>query len=642
MCGHAGYAFSTTSWSAGCRARDEVLRRMGDSIAHRGPDDEGLWRADDDSLGAVFRRLSIIDLEGGHQPIPNEEGDVVVLVNGEIYNFVALRRELEDKGHVFRTRSDVEVVAHLYEEHGDDLASRLVGMFAFAVIDTRGGGLSVLIGRDPLGIKPLYFTLGDAGFAWASEPKALLAMGSDGPSRVGVERELRPDALLEYLMRGFIGGEHSAWAGIERLRPGSTLRWTRDSDQRPTQKKYWDLPLGLRDEATKSEVLEWTDRVVSDRLVADVPLGAFLSGGVDSSAVVTSMALRQSDPVIACSVGFHEKSHNELDVACRTARSLGLVHHTEYLDADPRLALEVLPWLFDEPLADPSTVPTYLVSKMAREHVTVALSGDGGDETFAGYRRYLFDQAENRLRRRLGPLGRGVAGALGRMWPRMEWAPRYLRGRRFCLNVAADPALAYFQSVSILDRSEALALLAPDVARAVRDDDPFHEFEAHYRRPEVDSPLYRAQFADMHTYLTDQILTKVDRASMGVSLEARVPLLDHRFVERFANLPEHQKIHGKRGKYLLRESQRERLSEEVLDGKKRGFDTPLDAWIRGPLKDEVKAATEGLPEEWFDRRALAKLTEEHAAGRRNHGRTLWSLFVLERWRLCHRVRGLAS
>jgi len=643
MCGHAGYAFSASSSAAGRRASDAVLRRMGDSIAHRGPDDEGLWTDGPEArVGAVFRRLSIIDLEGGHQPIPNEIGDVVVLVNGEIYNFVSLRAELEGKGHVFRTHSDIEVVAHLYEEYGDAFPSRLVGMFAFAVIDTRHDGLSVLIGRDPLGIKPLYFAWGPEGFAWASEPKALLAMGSDGPGRAGVEREMRPAALLEYMMRGFIGGSQSAWADIERLRPGSTLKWTRDSSEEPLQHKYWDLPLGLRGEATKSEVLEWTDRVVSDRLVADVPLGAFLSGGVDSSAVVTSMSRLQSDPVIACSVGFHEKSHNELDIASRTSRSLGLIHHTEILDADPRLALDTLPWLYDEPLADPSTVPTYLVSKMAREHVTVALSGDGGDETFAGYRRYLFDQAENRLRRRIGPLGRKAAGALGNVWPQMDWAPRFLRGRRFLQNVAADPALAYFQSVSILDRNEALQLLAPDLRDRVRGDDPFREFEAHYNKPEVDCPLYRAQYADMHTYLTDQILTKVDRASMGVSLEVRVPLLDYRFVERFANLPEHQKIHGGRGKYLLRESQRERLSAEVLDGKKRGFDTPLDAWIRGALKVEVDAAIEGLPEDWFDRSALRRLRDEHASGRRNHGRTLWSLFVLERWRLVHNVRGLAS
>lgn len=647
MCGHAGYAFSQAASSAGRRASDAVLRRMGDSIAHRGPDDEGLWQDGPEArVGAVFRRLSIIDLEGGHQPIPNEDGDVVVLVNGEIYNFVALRAELEAQGHRFRTHSDAEVVVHLYEQHGAGFADHLVGMFAFAVIDTREGGIRVLIGRDPLGIKPMYFAVTREGFAWASEPKALLAMGADGPGRAGSDRELRPEALLEYMMRGFVGGEDSAWSGIQRLRPGTTMCWS-NTDGDPaaslaTRKAYWKLPLELRDEATRSEVLEWTDRVVSDRLVADVPLGAFLSGGVDSSAVVTSMAGLMPDPVIACSVGFHEKSHDELDVARRTARALGAVHHTKVLDADPRLALDVLPWHFDEPLADPSTVPTYLVSQMAREHVTVALSGDGGDETFAGYRRYAHDLAENRLRARIGPAGRGLAGVLGSVWPRLDWAPRYLRGRRFLKNVAADPALAYFQSVSILDRDEALGLLAPDVRARLGAHDPFHEFESYYRAPEVNCPLYRAQYADIHTYLTDQILVKVDRASMAVALEVRVPLLDYRYVGRFANLPIHQKINGGRGKYLLRESQRERLSSEVLDGKKRGFDTPLDTWIRGPLAAEVRAAVEALPGEWFSKPALERLLRDHAAGRRNHGRTLWSLFVLERWRSRHEVRGLAS
>jgi len=373
-----------------------------------------------------------------------------------------------------------------------------------------------------------------------------------------------------------------------------------------------------------------------------VPLGAFLSGGVDSSAVVTSMARAMPDPVIACSVGFEEKSHDELDIARRTAKALGAEHYTQILDADPRPALDVLPWHFDEPLADPSTVPTFLVSRMAREHVTVALSGDGGDETFAGYRRYAHDLAENRLRARLGPAGRRLAGALGNVWPRLDWAPRFLRGRRFLKNVAADPALAYFQSVSILDRDEALRLLAPDLRARLTDADPFREFERYYRAPNTDCSLYRAQYADLHTYLTDQILVKVDRASMAVGLEVRVPLLDFRFVERFANLPAHQKIQAGRGKQLLRESQGERLSAEVLDGNKRGFDTPLDAWIRGPLAADVRTAVEALPEDWFDRPALLRLLAEHAAGRRNHGRTLWSLFVLERWRLCHQVRGLAS
>ena len=643
MCGHAGYAFRDSRRVI----EPSVLSRMGDTIAHRGPDDEGIWTQAGCSVGAVFRRLSIIDLEGGHQPIPNEEGDVVVLVNGEIYNFQSLRADLKKRGHSFRTHSDAEVVVHLYEEHGAAVAEHLVGMFAFAIIDLRGPAPKVVIGRDRLGIKPMYFISGPDGLAWASEPKALLALGKDGPgdkqgSFAGEARQMRAPALLDYLMRGFIGSEESAWSGISRLRPGCTLTWDGDSSAAPKIERYWDLPMDLRGEASQAEVLEWTDRVVSDRLVADVPLGAFLSGGIDSSAVVTSMAKRMDDPVVACSVGFEEKSHDELGIAKQTAKDLGAVHHTEVLRDDPRLALDVLPWYYDEPLADPSTVPTYLVSKMAREHVTVALSGDGGDETFGGYRRYVHDVAENKLRRSIGAPGRALAGALGNLWPRLERGPRFLRGKTFLTNVAGDPAEAYFQSVSILSRDEALDLLAPELRASLGGYSPFQEFAAHYNRIEADCPLYRAQYADFHTYLTDQILAKVDRASMAVSLEVRVPLLDHRYVERFANLPAHQKVAGGKGKHIFRESLRSRLSPEVLDGAKRGFDTPLDGWIRGALRTEVHAAVGALPGDWFDTAKLARLLQEHDAGVRNHGRILWSLFVLERWRARHQVRGIAG
>ena len=623
-----------------------ALRAMGHALAHRGPDDEGLWiDSARGQVGALFRRLSIIDLEGGHQPIPNEEKDIWVLGNGEIYNHKLLRAELEERGHTFRTHSDIETVVHLYEDVGVDFASRLIGMFGVALIDMRGAHPRVVIARDSLGIKPMYYSVGDDGFAWASEPKGLLAL--EGAHPVGAAREMRPAALLEYLMRGFIGAKESAWLGIHRLRPGSTLVWSADAtpaETRATETRYFHMPLELREEASTGEVNEWVDRVVKDRLMAEVPLGAFLSGGIDSSAVVTSMKgqLDSGKPLIACSVGFNEKSHNELDIARATAASLGATHFTEVLEADPRLATDVLPWFFDEPLADPSTVPTYLVSKMAREHVTVALSGDGGDETFAGYRRYLHDQAENQLRKAIGPLGRKAAGLLGSVWPKLDWAPRYLRGKRFLTNVAQDPALAYFQSVSILDRDEALALLNPDVRARLAHDDPFEEFQAHYRAPHVDCPVYRAQYADIHTYLTDQILAKVDRASMAVSLEARVPLLDHRFVKRFANLPVHQKLNGGRGKHLLREAQRARLSAAVLDGAKRGFDTPLDSWLRGPMRAQVEHALAVLPAEWFDLPRLQTLQQEHLSGSRNHGRVLWSLLVLERWMERHKVRGLAA
>jgi asparagine synthase (glutamine-hydrolysing) len=346
--------------------------------------------------------------------------------------------------------------------------------------------------------------------------------------------------------------------------------------------------------------------------------------------------------VVACSIGFREKSHVVLDRARATAQRLGAVHHTRVLDPDPTLALDVLPWFFDEPHADPSTVPTYLVSKVAREHVTVALSGDGGDETFAGYRRYVHDVAENRVRRRVGPTGRALARTAGRVYPRLDWAPRFLRGRTFLSNVGDDPARAYFRSVTVLARGEALELLAPDLADRLSAHDPFDAFERWYSRPQVDDPLYRAQYADFHPYLPDQILAKVDRASMAVSLEARVPLLDHRFVGRFANLPAREKVRGGRGKHALREALRSRLPADVLDGTKRGFDTPLAAWMRGPLRAATEDALSSLPAEWFRRERLRRLLDEHGSGARDHGRVLWALLVLESWRRRHAVTGLAG
>jgi asparagine synthase (glutamine-hydrolysing) len=408
-------------------------------------------------------------------------------------------------------------------------------------------------------------------------------------------------------------------------------------------RRYWDLPRErLCAPAPAEEVLEWLDRCVGEHLVSDVPLGAFLSGGVDSNAVADSMARVSAAPPVLCSVGFDERTHDELEVARASAARLGAVHHCEVLRPDPRAALEQLPWIYDEPLADPSTLPTWLVSRTARQHVTVALSGDGGDETFAGYRRYVHDLAENRLRRRLGRPGARLLGALGAVYPRLQWAPRPLRARTFLRNVGSDPARAYWRSVTALERDEALALLSPELAAALAGHDPFDAFEQHYRAPAVDDPLYRAQYADFHTYLPDQILAKVDRASMGVGLEVRVPLLDHRFVERFAPLPADQKVRDGRGKHALREALRGRLPGELLDGPKRGFDTPLAAWLRGPLAAPAAEALESLPERWFDRAALRARLGQHRAGARDHGRLLWSLLVLERWRQRHAVEEVVA
>jgi asparagine synthase (glutamine-hydrolysing) len=630
MCGLTGLALGAgreapgRAW--GERGLAERLEQMARTIAHRGPDDDGF--ALRDGVGLGFRRLSIIDVAGGHQPLFNETGDIGLVGNGEVYNFRELRAGLVERGHAFRTGSDMETLLHLYEERGADFVRDLVGMFAFAIADWRElGRPKVLLGRDPIGVKPLYWGLVGGTLVWGSEAKAVLASGL-------FERRLRRAALLDVLVAGYVGGDDAAWSGLQRLAPGTTLSW-QGGDARVT--RYFDLPTdGLREPASRDEILGWLDRVVQEELVADVPLGAFLSGGIDSTAVVTAMAAARPEPVVACSVGFRDKAFDELERARATARRIGAVHHTEVLEPDPTLAAEVLPWHFDEPLADPSTVPTYLVSKVAREHVTVALSGDGGDETFAGYRRYVFDVLENRVRRRLGPT-RHLLAAVGRGYPKLDWAPRFLRAKSVLLNLGADPARAYWNSQTQLARAHALELLDPDVVRELGAYDPFDLFHEHYRRPAVDCPLYRAQYADFKGFLPDQILTKTDRASMATSLEVRVPLLDHRFVSRFVNLPADEKVRHGRGKHALREALRGRLPDDVLDGPKKGFDTPLASWLRGPLSGALEDALASLPATWFRRDVLQRHLAEHRSGFRNHAHLLWTLFVLEHWRRRHAV-----
>jgi asparagine synthase (glutamine-hydrolysing) len=345
--------------------------------------------------------------------------------------------------------------------------------------------------------------------------------------------------------------------------------------------------------------------------------------------------------LVLCSVGFRERAFDELERARATAQRLGAVHHAEILEADPRLAVEVLPWFYDEPLADPSTVPTYLVSKMAREHVTVALSGDGGDEVFAGYRRYVFDVAENRARALIGPAGARASAMIGKHYPKLDWAPRFLRAKSTLENIGTDPARAYWNSLTPVSLADARALLAPDLAAELAAHDPFDAFAEHYRRPRVDDPLYRAQYADVHSFLPDQILAKGDRASMAASLEVRPPMLDHRFVERFIHLPCAQKVQRGRGKHALREALRGRLPSDVLDGRKMGFDVPLAAWLRGPLAPTVEEAIETLPGQWFARDVLRARLAEHRSGARDRSSLLWSLVVLEHWRRRHEVRDVA-
>lgn len=624
MCGFLGVAFAFGATPP----ERSVFDRARDTLSHRGPDDGRTAVGPGGAIG--FRRLSIIDLEGGAQPFVLEDAALLSCTNGEIYNHEPLRDSLRASGAPFASRSDCEVVPQLYLRDGDRWAEQLVGMFASCVIDARGGRTRLVLVRDRLGIKPLFWALEDGRLWFASEPKALLEAG------IGARR-LRSHSLVDFLCHGYVDGPESAWEGIHRLEPGTRLVWEEDWEA-PRIERWWQPPTEPIERAPDEldrELLELFDQVVSDRLVADVPLGAFLSGGIDSTAVVDAMVRARGAGVEACSVGFAEKSHDELDLARETARRLELVHHTDVLAPEPAAQLDELAWYFDEPHADPSDVPTLLVSRAAREHVTVALSGDGGDEIFGGYRRYVHDVAENRLRRAVGAPGRALARSAGALYPKLDRAPRVFRAKTFLTNLGDDPARAYHRSVSQLGLADVHAVLAPELRHAIAEHDPFHRFASHYERATTDDALFRAQFADFATQLPEQILTKVDRASMGVGLEVRVPLLDHRFVEAHLVLPATQKVRGGRGKHALREALRTRLPSSILDGRKRGFDTPLRPWLAGPLAADARRTVEELPESWFDRRVLHAALDEHVAGGRDHSRLLWSLIVLEHWRRRH-------
>jgi asparagine synthase (glutamine-hydrolysing) len=608
MCGIAGYA----GWTRAAERGASDLRRMCGAIRHRGPDDEGHFVAPGVALG--MRRLSIIDVAGGRQPIGNEDGSVQVVFNGEIYNHRALQRELEGRGHRFVTTSDTETLVHLYEEEGDRLVHRLRGMFGFAIWDARRHRL--LVARDRLGIKPLYYFASDGGVAFASEVRSLRAFE-------GFTAEIDPAAVADYLAFGYVPEPGCIWRGVRKLPPGHLLTWDREQGVRVER---WWTPVREPARMDEQEAVEELRRHLADavgcHLEAEVPLGAFLSGGLDSSAVVAQMARLMDRPVRTFSIGFDEEAYNEAPHAARVARALG-AEHTELVvrpDADAIVERVVLG--FDEPFADSSALPTFLVSELARRHVTVALSGDGGDELFAGYTRY----AEILARPELPALVRGPLGAAARA------LPRGTRGRGRLLDLARRRSGQYAGTVALpLDPREGgvaradlaggrrplATLLAPLFAEIGADDD-----------------LVRAMtLADVQTYLPGDILTKVDRMSMAVSLEARVPLLDHQFVEFALSLPSALKLRDGTGKWIFRRAVEGLVPPSVLEKRKQGFGVPLDRWMRHELRHRVDAVlrADSPIRRYVEPGPLAHLAAEHLSGRRDHSTALWRLLVLDLW-----------
>jgi len=622
MCGIAGIFDSR-----GHRPIDRaLLARMNDAQRHRGPDGDGTFVAP--GIGLAHRRLAIIDLEGGVQPLYNEDDSVVVVYNGEIYNFQELFRTLAARGHTFRTHCDTEAIVHAWEEWGEACVERFRGMFAFAIWDRKTETL--FLARDRLGIKPLYYAeRGDGTVLFGSELKTLL-------QDERLPRAIDPLAVEDYFAYGYVPDPKTIYRGVHKLAPGHTLLWRRGVAC-AGPRRYWDVTFDATDSGSEQAVaetlVERLREAVRIRLIAEVPLGAFLSGGVDSSAVVAQMAGLSADPVNTCSIAFGEADYDESRYAARIAERYKTAHHVGRLDPDDFDLVDRLAGLYDEPFADSSAMPTYRVCALARERVTVALSGDGGDEVFAGYRRYRWHAYEERTRRMVPQGLRGpLFGAAGRLYPKLDWAPRPLRAKATLQALARDTVGGYFHSVSVLYDDVRLRLYSDAFARELQGYHAAEVVGAHMRAAQTDDPVSRVQYADLKTYLPGDILTKVDRASMAHSLEVRVPLLDHPFVEWSARLPSSLKLRGREGKYIFKKALRPQLPDDLLYRPKMGFAVPLARWFRGPLADRVRAALTGptlADTGWFDTGYLRTLVDEHQSGRREHSAVLWSLLMFD-------------
>jgi len=602
------------------------LVRMRDVLRHRGPDGEGLWI--DGGVGLGMRRLAIVDVAGGHQPMANEDGTVWIVYNGEIYNHAELRRGLERRGHCYRTRSDTETILHLYEEEGERCVERLQGMFAFALWDRARGRL--LLARDRLGIKPLYYAYTDHELLFASEIKAILARGS-------VRAALNEAILPEFLATRFVAGEETFFRGVRKLLPGRTLSWSRTEGLR--ERRYWRLPMAVDDspKTLKERAGELRARLaaaVRSHLMSDVPLGVFLSGGIDSSGLAALMASMVREPIRTFAVGFSEPEANELAYARLAARAAGAEHRevvvssTEFFDALPGLV-----WHEDEPITFPSSVPLYFVSRLAREHVKVVLTGEGADELFLGYDRYRVTAWNERLGRvywslvpgalrgRVSRLATGLPKPLGRYARRtflaLEPGPRAL----LCDNWAAFPATAQSQ------------LLADPRLLAARD--PYAEGLRCYEEA-TGGTLERMSQTDLQTYLVE-LLMKQDQMSMAASIESRVPYLDHEFVEYATAIPGRFKVRGFQTKAVLRAALQDLVPREILTRRKMGFPVPVGRWFRGsfwPVVQEFVLGPRALDRGLFEPAFLRRLAEEHRTGAADHSYRLWPLVNLEIW---HRI-----
>jgi asparagine synthase (glutamine-hydrolysing) len=619
MCGIAG--FINTQAKPGAE-REALLDAMCRIITHRGPDEQGMMVDDHAALG--MRRLSIIDLKTGQQPIYDESGNLVIVFNGEIYNYREVKAELETRGHRFKTNSDTETIVHAYEEFGADCLQHLRGMFAFAIWNKARKEL--FIARDRVGKKPLYYSVLDDGeLVFGSELKVLLTHG-------GVKREIDLGALDAYLSFGYIPDPMCIFKNVQKLGAGHYLIWR---DGKVETHGYWDFEYkentgSKKEEDYVEELRELIKDAVNVRLISEVPLGAFLSGGVDSSAIVGNMARLSDQPVKTFSIGFNEDSFNELKYARVTAEHFGTEHHEFIVTPDLCDIVDELVWHFDEPFADSSALPTYMVSKMAREYVTVVLSGDGGDELFGGYTRYVTDKK----RAGLAQLPKAIRAGL--LQPVSRMLPHNAPGKNYLYNVSLDPVDRYIDNISHFSARHKKSLYSAGLKQNMNGSSNAGEelFRRFASGVETGEAIDKLLYLDSKTYLPGDILTKVDRMSMAASLEARVPLLDHKLIEFVTRIPAELKLNGLETKYIFKRAMQGLVPESILHRPKQGFGVPINEWINLQLRERIREdllEKRTLDRGYFEPGYIKLLLDEHGRGRRDHSHSLWILWMLELW-----------
>lgn len=604
----------------------DLLSRMNESQYHRGPNEGGLYT--EAGLGFGHRRLSIIDLSSGQQPMISRDKKVILTYNGEVYNFLELRQELETLGYQFQTHCDTEVILYAWQAWGEASVERLRGMFAFAIWDQ--DQQTLFLARDRLGVKPLYYAeLANGQFIFGSELKAL----KEHPD---LPKTFDPTAIEDYFAFGYIPDPKTIYKDVHKLEPGYclTIKYGADSYQ---PRQYWDVkfdPRPAQDErATGDELIERLREAVKIRMMADVPLGAFLSGGVDSSAVVAMMAGLSADPVNTCSISFGDPAFNESKFAAQVAERYHTAHRVEQVDPDDFSLIDQLAGLYDEPYADSSALPTYRVCELAKKQVTVVLSGDGGDENLAGYRRYRWHTYEEQMRSWLpDSIRKPVFGLLGQVYPKADWAPKIFRAKSTLESIARDSMEGYFHSVSVLSNEVRDKLFSDQFKSDLQGYQAINVFRRYVDKAPTDNPMSMVQYLDIKTYLPGDILTKVDRASMAHALEVRVPLLDHKLVEWMAGIQPDMKLRGREGKYIFKKSLESYLPNDILYRPKMGFSVPLSAWFKGPLKDKVRAALLGDTMTQcglFNTAFLEHIVNQHQSGLRDYSSAIWSLLMFE-------------